>query len=738
MIQIQKNSLRNLLSSRSLNNKLPENNIMKTNLFTAVFFTAFFAIAVNAQIVPPPPAPGEDSIKISTTLIQVDVTVTDKKGNIVTDLKPEEIEIYENGVKQDVSAFSFINAETGEKTIQTPSNQKTANGKDAIPTPPVKLKPEEVRRTYALVVDDLGLNFGNIYWVRQSLRKFVNEQMQDGDLVAIVRTGSGIGALQSFTSDKRQLLAAIDKIKWNPHGRSGISTFNPIGTTLRQDLDGTVKSDGSVSTVAGTDEEIAFQKQLEQYRNENFSAGTLGALNYIIRGMRELPGRKAIMLFSEGFVISGLEDRVLDSMRVLADLANRSSVVIYTLDPRGLQVPMFEAQDTVRDIFDSRTITAINQRTDDFTKSQSSLRYLADETGGFAFVNQNNINKGLQEAIADQSGYYLLGYQPDEKTFDPKNSKYNKLEIKVLRPGLKVRYRSGFFGITDEKIQNATKQTPQQTLVSSLISPFGASDISLNLYSVFYNDDKKKNVIRSFVFINPNDLTFTPDSEGMYQAKFSVIAAIFDTDGASADNGVGSQTLRFTKEQLEKVKKTGIIYDLPVVITKLGSYQFRLALRDETTGKIGAVNQFIEIPNVKKNLALSGIILNNFTVEQWEKVKLGGPSGKDDRSVLLDTTLRRFERGTILRYDSVVYNPKSSRKIQTRIRLIRDGKVVYEEQPTGIKTAGQNDLSRLQIAGALTLGKNLEPGNYVLQIVASEKTNEKKFAAQFVEFEIIE
>src|SRR5205085_5269462 len=97
----------------------------------------------------------------------------------------------------------------------------------AAPAPPIQLRPEQVRRTIALVVDDLGLSFESMYFVRKSLKKFVDEQVQPGDLVAVIRTGAGIGALQQFTTDKRLLHAAIEHIKFNAQTRS-IGAFAPV------------------------------------------------------------------------------------------------------------------------------------------------------------------------------------------------------------------------------------------------------------------------------------------------------------------------------------------------------------------------------------------------------------------------------------------------------------------------------------------------------------------------------
>lgn len=722
-------------------------------VFLAVFSAAFFlpTLSVYAQTSTGTP-PDDDVVKISTTLIQADVTVTDKKGKIVIDLKPEDFEIYENGKKQEITNFSFISVNPQTKQLENTAPQKNADKRNQIPIPPVKLKVEQIRRTYAIVVDDLGISFDNVAWVKDNLRKFVNEQMQEGDLVAIIRTGVGIGALQSFTADKRQLLAAIEKIRWNPQGRGGVNTFDPIEKNIKDEMQSRSKSG---ATALGTAEDRAFQQQIDDFRRDNFSVGTLGALNYIIRGMRDLPGRKSLLLLSEGFILTSSEkpdrpgkpNRAFDAMRILADLANRSSVVIYTLDPRGLQVPeMFSAADDVTDTFSGSDAELKRAaRIKNFSESQHSLRYLAYETGGFPFVNQNNLGKGLQRAVDDQNSYYLLGYQPDENTFDPKKNKFNELEIKVTRPGLRIRYRSGFFGITDEKYRQSP-QSPQKQLTDALVSPFGADEINLELYSIFYNDHQNRNFIRSLVHIDPKNLTFTPaDTDGLLRAKFDVIAMIFDANGAAASNKINSVELTFTKERLANIREKGMIYDLPISVIKTGAYQFRVALRDLATGKIGAASQFIEVPNFKENkLTLSGFILENYTADEWEKISFDQTGNSSDKSAFLDTTLRRFTCGTILRYNYVIYNAKANKEqnpqLRTQMRLIRDGRVILEGNSTPFNATGQTDLQRLQTSGAITLGNDLAPGNYILQVIVSDNSDgggKPRFATQFVEFEII-
>lgn len=675
-----------------------------------------------------PPVVEDDPIKISTSLIQIDVTVRDKDGKIITDLKPEDFEVYENGKKQDITNFSFISIDGQTKKSENTARQKNSKGQVVIPIPPVKLKQEQVRRTYAIVVDDLGLSFQSTFYVHEALKKFVREQMQDGDLVAIIRTGSGIGALQSFTSDKNQLLAAIEKVRWNSQGRGGINAFEPIQPSLKEQLGGDDKSDKEAQTV------------FDEFRNRNFTTGTLGALNYVIRGMRDLPGRKSLMLFSEGFQ---MKPEIFDAMKVLADLANRSSVVLYTIDPRGLTVPlMLQAEDNTWLMSANQISAKLEARNDNFRETQESLRYLAYETGGFAFVNQNDLSKGLGEAIEDQTSYYLLGYQPDADTFDPKKNKFNKLEIKIKRPGVKIRYRSGFFGITDEKLKIATQQTPQQKIFSALTSPFNASGINLSLYPVYGNDRKSGDFIRALVYIDANDLKFTDIVDGKRKAVFDLIAMTFGDNGVPVDKVSKTYTIEVSDKVYQNLLKKGFVYYLAVPIKRAGAYQFRIALRDTASDKVGSASQFIEVPNLKKKkLALSNLILDAFSPDEWKKISLGQNQADSEMGEFLDTTLRRFTRGSVLQYNYVVYDSKpDNTRMETQTRLIRDGKVVFEGNRTPLKTQGQTDLQRLQASGAITLGNNLEVGNYVLQVIVFENADDKKarFVSQFVEFEIVQ
>src|SRR5438132_5599240 len=247
---------------------------MKYRFPLALLLVSQLAMSSMAQQATPPPAwppsgqqqpaPGpqqeEEVVRITTNLVQVDAVVTDRSGKPVTDLKPEELQILEDGKPQKITNFSFVTAES--RTTAAPIGKSVLDDKNAPPVPPVRLRPEQVRRTMALVVDDLGLSFESTYYVRRALKKFLDAQIQPGDLVAIVRTGAGMGALQQFTSDKRLLYAAVERIKWNPLGRGGVGAFAPMSGN-ETGSSGNANGDLAASSQSGED--------VDQLREETFT-----------------------------------------------------------------------------------------------------------------------------------------------------------------------------------------------------------------------------------------------------------------------------------------------------------------------------------------------------------------------------------------------------------------------------------------------------------------------------------
>ena len=712
--------------------------------FISLVLLLFCPIFLFAQTPSPTPL-DEDVVKISTNLIQVDVTVTDKKGNIIKDLKREDFEIFENGEKQDISNFSFVSNQRTQNQTQSPTD------KTIIPKPTGELRADQIRRTIALVVDDLSLSFESAYRVRRALKKFVDEQMQEGDLVAIIRTGAGIGALQQFTSDKRILYAAIERVKWNPLGKGNISAFTPLEPTPLELQRG--QGDAGI-----TDEQISEEKNrlrtAENQRTERFTTGTLGALQYIVGGMKNLTGRKSVILFSDGFEMFSRDEndslqatQVLDFLRQLIDAATRASVVFYTIDARGLVTTNLNAQDTLVDLSGESVQKAISNRNTELFDTQQGLIFLARQTGGFPILNNNDLNSATGKILDDQS-YYLIGYQPDTDTFDATKRRFNKLEIKVKREGANVRYRSGFFNVNDEKLAQTNptiKKTPAQQITEALVSPFAKNEISVRLNTLFGNDINGS-FVRSLLYVNAQDLKFTDEADGSKKASFDVLGASFGDNGQVIDQISKSYVMTVNADGYKQVMRDGFVYYFAFPMKKAGAYQLRVAIRDINSEKVGSASQFIEIPDIKKErINISGIVLENLTRQQWEAGSVTSIQNVDlTTNPMTDTSLRRFKRGTILRYGYEVYNSKldSSKQpnLTAQIRIFRDGQLLLEGKKTPIDVSGQTDLQRIKSVGAFSLGSEMPAGDYILQIVITDNLakEKQKITSQFVQFELVE
>jgi VWFA-related protein len=165
-----------------------------------------------AQTTATPQAGDQDSdvVRITTNLVQVDAVVT-KNGKHINDLRPEDFELFEDGHPQKITNFSYlsnISTAAPESNAATPATKADTSRVPIVPAAP---HPNDMRRTMALLIDDLGMSFEGIASTRNQVRKFLQE-LQPNDLVAIIRTGSDVGALQQFTTDRRLLTSALDTL----------------------------------------------------------------------------------------------------------------------------------------------------------------------------------------------------------------------------------------------------------------------------------------------------------------------------------------------------------------------------------------------------------------------------------------------------------------------------------------------------------------------------------------------
>jgi VWFA-related protein len=700
----------------------------------------------------------QDVVRISTALVQVDVVVT-KDGKQVADLKAEDFELLEDGRRQQITNFAYISINsTGSSTSTTNPNPNTV-----LPVTPAKPPvPHEVRRTVAIVVDDLGMSFQSMANLRHYLHKFVSESLGPNDLVAIIRTGGEVGALQQFTTDERQLASAIADLKWNACSRIGASVLTPERSLValippETQLRGRLPPDRSPGSNQVDRPTTANESNACSVGSSvNYS---INAIRFILRGMRDLPGRKSMIIVSDNLPMERQEGAPVDfgfkrpvrenanvidvwtqttsyrdGLHGLAEQAIRSSVVIYGVSAQQIQTTGAQPADEIsfppprmargaNPEQQNSLQKLMNTRSLELRKNVDGAELLAKETGGFVIRNRNDF--GVDRVLEDQNGYYLIGYRPAAETF---NRRFHKIQARVKRGGLTVRTRAGFYGVTEEPAVGPAAESDR--LNKALTSPFGANDVTVRLATLFANDPVRGSLLRTFINVDAKDLTFTQEAEGTQVAKFDLSSVVFSDNGALINRQDQVATLRLRGRPYERALREGVVYGIDLPLKRAGAVQVRVAVRDSGSQRVGAAGQFVQAPDIGDGtLALSGIVLY--------AEKLNAEDDETRRALVL----RRFHPGASLVFGYTIYNAGIEKKtrlpnLTTQTVVFRDSIKIYSSDRSPVAATDYADLARINTGARLQLGPALTPGEYVVQIVV-EDAIAKRIATQVTQFEVI-
>ncbi|HJQ34883.1 MAG TPA: VWA domain-containing protein [Pyrinomonadaceae bacterium] len=710
----------------------------------------------------------EEVVRITSNLIQVDAVVLDSRGRQVTDLTADDFELTEDGRAQSITNFSYVDASPDAKAAaeaKTPARGSAA--KAASPVAPARVRAGDARRRIAFVVDDLGLTFQATAYVRNFLKDFVKDQMRPGDLVAVVRTSAGVGALQQFTSDPRLVQKAIERVRFQPGFRAPTGAFAAAAEKLKD------KDSGKDSSESEKDNNAPDRDAL-------FTVGTLGALNYVLRGAAEMPGRKSVVLISQTtrlFKLGGRDADVREYLQRMTDLANRASTSVYELDASDLAPEKTSSQlGIVQSVQQapgpvggaggiggrspSDAFAGSNQPptpvglaesllTDrelngdrSLYETKTALRYLAKQTGGARVF-------GIERVLEDQRGYYLIGYRPDEKNFDPQKAGggFHNIALRVKRPGLRVRHRTGFYSGPDADLATSAPTTREGRLLRALTSPLASGSIPLSLTPLFGNDAQTGSFVRALIHVEARGLKFNEEPGGARSASLEVLAVTLGETGKPLDQADGVETIRVAPADFEKFMAKGLRYTLKVPIKSPGAYQLRVAVLDVNGGQVGSANELIEVPDIGSGrLALSGLVLSGRPDASAPSSQAAAPQTQPDADAESDAdpAVRRLRAGMELRYDFHIYNaqldPATGRpRLQTQVRLFREGQLAYEGKLSTFDTQQHDDLKRLVAGGGIKLSRTAAPGEYVTQLVVTDllAKPDRGTATQWLDFEIV-
>lgn len=718
---------------------------------TSVFITIlFFAYLVSAQTEPkatPTPAKGDDTdvVRISTNLVQVDAIVVDKDGNQVKGLTADDFQLFQDDKPQQITSISYVGSAPDASVNKQNAGNK--NNKNAIPPPVVRVRPENAGRILTFIVDDGNCGASQIGMIaaKEAIQKFVREQMQPNDLVAIYQTRSGSSVLQQYTSDKAQLLRVANKIRWYPPTGSCSSNNGSFFAAAERNTIDAMTINGTKTLQIESPEEKKAREGREDFSRNNQVVGSIGVVRYVVKGLEKVGGRKVVFFMSDGLPLMSRDKKnlsAMDVLRDLTDLANRSAVVFNTIDVRGVyNSSMIEARDDVAtrdDAIASEKVVA--ERVNEDSIRQDGLFFLANETGGKFYKGSNNLDTHVNKALSLEKGYYLLAYQPDEETF--KGKKYHKIEIKVSRPELRVVSRAGFIGKPDEETKSKSR-TGDSELYDAIIAPLPRPGLNLELTAFFANTPAQGNFVRSMTHLDGEDITVVNEPDGKIKMVFDVVAVTLNEKNEVVDEFNHTHTIHIEAAALPYIKQNGLIYQTDVPIKKAGTYNFRVAMRDASSKSIGSAGQVIQIPDLKKNdLYLSGLSLS--AVDENGKFKT--PAAVKPEAAFTPIAsmaipaVRQFKNNSIVAYSYTVYNAQLDKatnqpKLSVQVKLFRDGKIIQEGNPAPAELEKQTDLSRINDYSYIRL--TLPNGDYTLQIIVKDLITNQT-TTQSIDFEIVQ
>jgi VWFA-related protein len=690
---------------------------MKSRPQLAALLVALAGVALTAGQNPPAsPQTQQPTFKLRVDYVEVDVVVTDRQGNLVRDLKKEDFQVLEDGKAQAVTTFSLVDIpiERFDRPLYT-----------ATPIEPdVKTNERPFDgRVYVMVIDDLHTRFGRSQRVKIAARQFVERRLGANDLMAIVHTTGSSDSNQEFTSNKRLLLAAVDKTQGRRLDSATANKTTEYNRTRDFRQTGDPLNDPD-------DAERAFNAR-----------NSLDTLKNVAEWFSSVRGRRKSILFVSEGIDYDIHDAipstgsnhfgasmVLDATREAIAAATRSNVSIYGIDPRGL-TDLGDESIEIQSFPDDTTLgIGPGSLRNELQLAQDSLRVLSDETGGFAIVNRNDVAGGFGRIVEDNSSYYVLAYYPP----DPRPGRNHRIQVKVSRPGVTVRARKGY--LTPKKVEvsttAATGPTPPE-LREALDSPLPVSGLTMRVFAAPFKGTPPNASVLLGVEMNGRDLQLSPNDK--IALSYLAIDANGKVKGGTTDSMAMTNLRPETKTRIEQ---TGIRVlnrvDLPP-----GRYQIRFGAHDSAGGNVGSVLYDLEVPDFQKSpFSISGLVMTSASSAALPTVR----PDEQIRAVLPapPVAIRTFPSNDEIKLFAEVYDNAGAtpHKVDITATVTTDeGKVLFKNEETrdssdlGGQRGGYGYMTTIPL-------QDIPVGKYVLKVEAKSRLGQTPPASREARIEV--
>jgi len=557
--------------------------------------SASLALAQTPQA-PQTPAP-PPTLRVTTHLVLVDVVVTDKQGKAVPNLHADDFIVEENGKQQKIASISSP-AEKPPAPPELPPGIYSNKPQYRSPGGPITL----------MLLNALNTPFTDQAYARRQMLEFVKEQFKPGDRMAVFALTGGLSVMQDFTSDPQTLYSALQR--YNPQTQAFADSNRPLTSVSNNPSAGNAVSSLDPSTAPFTDNSAsatlrggqaavaianaqaalqAFEGAQVGYAQDQRAVMTLNALNSIARILGGLPGRKNLIWVTGDLPFSFIpEDRAMsqeeieeaqsgintrrvaqhaagtlaeqfrqahaEEIREVAARLASAQVAVYPVDARGLSIS-----------------TNID--------SQETMRDMARETGGRAYVNQNEIKVGVERAFADESAAYTIAYYPENKKYD---GKYRSIKVKVKSGGVEIQHRHGYYAIDPTQMKG---YNPQQEVAAALGDAAPATMVSFMAQVKPPATNSVPGKLGVTFLVDASTLT-AEDAGGGKHMNAVFYATIFSPTGKRVADNTQRVDQTFDANTYQQILQKGMVLHMDM---DPQPGQIRLAVQDARTGLVGTI-----------------------------------------------------------------------------------------------------------------------------------------------------
>ena len=661
------------------------------------------------------------TFKTTTKLVVVDVFVRAKNGKTIDTLKKEDFTVLENGKPQEIAIFEFqrISDEKAEPaalearpavSVAAPAIAARANVINVQSAGRVQYKD---KRLLVLFFDFSSMQPQEQIRAQQSALKFLGEQMTASDMVAIMTLGATVQVAQDFTADRDRLTQVIKSFHIGESSELAI------------EADTGDANSGEYTGAAF----IADETEFNIFNTDRKLAG----LETAVRMLAPLPEKKALVYFSAGIPKTGVENH--SQLESTVNAAIRANVSFYPIDARGLVAlaPGGDASKAIprgSQVFTGQAITT--QKTK-FNDAQETLFTLADDTGGKALLDSNDLTLGIQQAHSDLGSYYVIGYYDSNPVAD---GKFRRVQVNVPKQyAAQLDYRNGYFA--GKEFSKSTSSDKERQLQEALVLGDPVTDLPMALEINYFRLVGDHYFVPVAVKIAGSEIALSRRGAGD-TTELDFVGQVTDAKGGIKGSVRDTIKVKVSEGPAQLASKN-IQYDTGFTLSP-GKYRLKFLARENQGGKMGTFETDFVVPNLNadsKGLRVSSVVWSGQRQAVAEAIGAGAnqkllvnhPLVRDGQKLIPSITRALSTKQNLFVYFEV-YDPAQqsgakTARVVAEVTFYRQGRKAFESAPVQLSALSPNRAGTMPVQFQVPL-TSLKPGRYTCQVSVIDE-NARKF-----------